>query len=75
MYKRSFVDILENIVYFNILALASISLYDFKVNITKQTAAAYTSTIMTLLLLIVVFIYHVTLLTTCKKRFTPQFEE
>ena len=48
-------------IYFNLLAFAVFSLYDFKTDITKP-AIAYTSTIITFILLDGVVIYHVTLL-------------
>ena len=59
VYKKSITDIVEAIVYFNLLALAAFSLYDFKADLKKQTAVAYTSTIITLLLLVGVIAYHV----------------
>ena len=59
VYKKSITDIVEVIVYFNLLALAAFSLYDFKADLKKQTAVAYTSTIITLLLLVGVIAYHV----------------
>ena len=68
VYKKTLHDILEIALYFNILALASISLYNFKASISKQRAIAYTSTIITFLLLIAVIVYHVTLLIPCRER-------
>ena len=62
VYKKSFVDIVETVLHFNLLFLALFSLYDFKVNLSKQTAVVYTSTIITFVLLIGAIIYHVTLL-------------
>ena len=62
VYKKSITDIVETIVYFNLLALATFSMYDFKNDLKKQTAVAYTSTIITLLLLVGVIAYHVYLL-------------
>ena len=44
-YKKSITDVLETVLYFNLLAFAAFSLYDFKTDITKQTTVAYTSTI------------------------------
>ena len=58
VYKKSITDIVETLIYFNLLALAALSLYAFKVDSVKQTAVAYTSTIVTLLLLVGVSIYH-----------------
>ena len=62
VYKKSITDIVEAIVYFNLLALAAFSQYKFKTDLKKQTAVAYTSTIITLLLLVGVIAYHVYLL-------------
>ena len=62
MYKNSFVNVVETGLYFNLLALSAFSWYDFKVDIMKQTAVAYTSTIITFILLVGVIIYHVYLL-------------
>ena len=62
VYKQTFVDVVDAILSFNLLVLAFFSLYDFKDNITKQTAVAYTSTIITFLLCIVVIFYHMFLL-------------
>ena len=61
-YKISTVDVLETGLYFNLLAFAAFSLYDFKIDITKQTAVAHISTIITFILLVGVVIYHVYLL-------------
>ena len=66
VYKKSFVDIVDTMMYFNLLSLAVFSLYDFKTDIRKQTAVAYTSTIITFILLVGVVIFHVTLLTIKK---------
>ena len=62
MYKNTFVDVMDAMLSFNLLVLAFFSLYDFKGNITKQKAVAYTSTIITFILFIVVIFYHVFLL-------------
>ena len=48
--------------YFNLLALAAFSQYKFNNDFKKQTAVAYTSTIITLLLFVGVITYHVYLL-------------
>ena len=61
-YKKSIINILETGLYFNLLVFAAFSLYDFKTDITKQTALAYTSTIITFILLVGVIVYHVYLL-------------
>ena len=67
VYKNSVTDIVETIVYFNLLVLAAFSLYSFKADPTKQTAVAYTSSIITFLLLIGVIVYHVYILISTKK--------
>ena len=70
VYKSSFVDVVDTVLYFNLLALALFSLYDFKGNIMKQTAVAYTSTIITFLLFIGAISYHIFLL--IKKEKPPE---
>ena len=62
VYKKSFVNIVETALYFNLLALSAFSWYDFKADVDKQRAVAYTSTIITFLLLVGVIIYQVSLL-------------
>ena len=62
VYKKSFVNIIEIGLYVNLLTLAAFSWYRFKTDIRKQTAVAYTSTIITFILLVGVIIYHVYLL-------------
>ena len=70
MFKKSIADIVETIVFFNLLALAAFSLYEFKTDPTKQTAVAYTSTITILLLLVGVIAYHMHLLIRKEKTTT-----
>ena len=62
VYKKSITDIVETTVYFNLLAVAAFSQYKFNNDFKKQTAVAYTSTIITLLLFVGVITYHVYLL-------------
>ena len=62
VYKKLFVNIVEIGLYFNLLALAAFSSYDFKGDVNRQRAVAYTSTIITFILLVGVIIYHVSLL-------------
>ena len=62
VYKKSFVNIVETGLYFNLLALSAFSWYDFKADVDKQRAVAYTSTIITFILFVGVIIYHVSLL-------------
>ena len=70
VYKNSLVDVVDTVLYFNLLALALFTLYDFKANIVKQTAVAYTSTIITFLLFIGAIFYHILLL--IKKEKPPE---
>ena len=59
VYKNLFVDVVDTVHYFNLLALSGFSWYNFKVEVMKQTAIAYTSIIITFILLVGVIIYHV----------------
>ena len=70
VYKNSFVDAFDTVLYFNLLALSAFSLYDFKISPRKQTAVAYTSTIVTFILFIGSIFYHIKLL--FKKETPPQ---
>ena len=55
-------DIVNTVMYFNLLALAAFNLYNFG-DITNQRAVAYISTIITFILFIGVrVVYHFTLL-------------
>ena len=72
VYRKSLVDIVDTVLYFNILASAAVSLYNFKANITKQTAVAYISTLTTLILLIGAMAYHAALLIKRKKAHKPE---
>ena len=62
VHKNLLVDVVDTIHYFNLLVLSAFSWYNFKVDVTKQTAIAYTSTIITFILLVGVIVYHVYLL-------------
>ena len=62
VYKHPFIDILNTILNFSILTLSAFSWYHFKTDIMKQRAVAYTSTVITLILLVGAIIYHVYLL-------------
>ena len=73
-YKKSIVDVVETGLYFNLLTFALFGLYDFKTDIRKQTAVAYTSTIIAFILLVGVIIYHVYLLVS-KDRPPEEVEE
>lgn len=77
VYMKWYADILDLVINFNILALAVFSLYDFK-DASKQTAVIYTSTIITLTLLVGVVVYHVTLLLNfrkCKRQGSVEFTD
>ena len=67
VYKNSITEIIETVMHFNLLAFVVLSLYDFKNNLSKQTAIAYVSTIITFLLLVGVITYHVYLLVRKEK--------
>ena len=62
VFKKSITDIVETILYFNLLALAAFSQYDFKTDTTKRKVVAYISTIIIFLLLTGVIAYNVYLL-------------
>ena len=70
LYKNSFVNAVDTVLYFNLLTLSAFSLYYFKVDLKKQTAVAYTSTIVTFILFIGSIVYHIKLLFT--KETPPQ---
>ena len=75
VYKTSIADVIETITYFNLLALAALSQYNFKTDISMQIAFAYTSTVITFLLLIGVIAYHVYLLIQKKNTTVEQTAE
>ena len=72
LYNNSLVNVIDTVVYCNLLALAMFTLYDFNVDITKQTAVIYVSTLVTFLSLIGVIAYHVLLLIKKKKEGTKE---
>ena len=74
VYKKSHVDILDTVLYFSLLVLAFFSQYNFKTDVIKQTAVAYTSTTIVFILLVGVIVYHVTLTIKCRKDRTLQAE-
>ena len=61
VYRKSLVDVMDTVLNYNLLALAVITLYDFKYNTTKQTVVAYISTIITFIIFIGSICYHVVL--------------
>ena len=62
VYKNLLIDVVDTVIYFNLLALCAFSWYRSKTDIEKQRAVAYTSTIIMFILLVGVIIYHVSLL-------------
>ena len=67
LYNNSFVNVVDTVLSFNLVALALTTLYNFKHNSTKQTAVVYASTIITFVLFVASICYHVKLLITKKK--------
>ena len=61
LHRNLTVDIVNTVLYFNILALTVFTLYHFKVDTIKQIIVSYTSTIITFLLLVGVIFHHVAL--------------
>ena len=70
VYKNSLVNFMNTVLNFNLLSLSAFSQYDFKLDQKKQTAVAYTSTIITFILFIGSIIYHIKLLH--KKKTSPR---
>ena len=70
VYKVSLVDIVETLIYLNLLVFAAISLYHFNSDNTKQTTIAYMSTTMTFVLLVGVVLTHEILIVK-KKWYKP----
>ena len=68
VYKNSFLNIIGAMLYFNLLALSGFSWYRFKADFRKQIAVAYSSTIITFILLVGVIVYHVYLLVRKDRR-------
>ena len=74
VYKHSLVDIVDTILYFNLLILSFFSLYtDSNDNVKKQTAVAYTSALTTLILFVGAICYHVYL--SIRKKKTQSLED
>lgn len=59
LYKKTFVDLLEVLMYFNLLMFSALSWYTLDTNPQAQAAIAYTSVSITIVLLITVLVYHV----------------
>ena len=62
VYKSLLVDVMETILYFNLLAFATFSSFHFKADMKKQKIVAHISTAVTFILLVGAIIYHVFLL-------------
>ena len=67
VYKNVIVDVVETLLYFNLLAFAALSMYDQKPNTVKQTAVAYVSVFTTVILLAGSIVYHIIILIKRKK--------
>ena len=67
LYKSLLADLLETIVLLNLLAFTMFSLFQFKGNNKKQTAAVYVSTSTAFLLFVVAIVYHIFLIIYVKK--------
>ena len=72
VYNNTFVDTVDTVTYLNLLTFSAFSLYNFKADTIKQTVVAYTSTIVTSLLLIGAIAYHVILLMKDNKKILKQ---
>ena len=62
VYKNKLIDVVDTVLYFNLIGFAVFNLYDVQANLEKQTAVAYISTIITFVLFIGAICYHVILL-------------
>ena len=67
VYRKLTTHVVEMVIYFNILVLASFTLFEFKTDNRKQKAVTYMSTIITFVLLIGVVVYQTSLLIRKKK--------
>ena len=59
LYKKWLIDILETCCYLNILSFATFTWYSLDKEDRHQEAAAYTSVIITFLMLLLIILYHV----------------
>ena len=72
VYKNVSVDILETVMYFNLLIFASFSQSDFGTSDSqKQAAVSYTSTLITFCLLVSVVVYHISIQIYKNRKTTP----
>ena len=67
VYRKLSTDIVETVIYFNILVLASFTIFEFKTDSRKQVAVTYMSTILTFILLVGVVVYQISLLVRKKE--------
>ena len=58
---------MDTLLYFNLIAVAAFSWYNFKHDTTKQTVVTYSSTVATFMLSIVMTIHHMILMIKRKK--------
>ena len=75
LYKNPVVDVVETCLHFNLLALAAFSLYHFKADIMKQAIIGYISTVTTMIFLIGVVVYYMTLLKAKKTKECSQQQQ
>ena len=68
VYQNYVVNLVNTVLYFNLLTFALFTLYEFRANVVKQTAVAYISTMVTFILFIGAISYHVMVL---KKKREP----
>ena len=73
VYKSLLVDVIDTGLNFNLLTLSAFSFYHLQTDNIKQSAAIYTSTVITLVLLVGAIIYHIFLIVKKNKR--PKKEE
>jgi hypothetical protein len=75
VYKKLYAELIETLMYLNVLYYAAFTLYNFKNDTTKQTAIAYTSTTITFILFIGVILHHAFKLVkhrNFKRKLTPK---
>ena len=75
LHKVLVIDIMETVTLLNIICISVLSLYNFKIDDKKQTAVAYTSTSITLFMLVGGVIYHIALLIKRLKKTRVEVEE
>ena len=68
IHKKTYVDIIDTVIYFNLLALGVVTLHDFGNDLTKQCAIAYVSTLILFSLLFGTIVYHLKVLFRSRKK-------